>query len=65
MKQLTLGDIAEACNGQYIGDKSKLATAVKNVVIDSRLAQEGSLFVAIKGERTDGHLYIEKAYKPK
>ncbi|MBQ3692264.1 MAG: UDP-N-acetylmuramoyl-tripeptide--D-alanyl-D-alanine ligase, partial [Clostridia bacterium] len=63
MKQLTLGDIAEACNGQYIGDKSKLATAVKNVVIDSRLAQEGSLFVAIKGERTDGHLYIEKAYK--
>lgn len=63
MKLLTLGDIAEACGGQYIGEKSKLTTAVKSVVIDSRLVTEGSLFVAIKGERTDGHLYIEKAYE--
>ena len=63
MKLLTLGDIAEACGGEYIGEKSKLTTAVKSVVIDSRLVEEGSLFVAIKGERTDGHLYIEKAYE--
>ena len=63
MKQLTLGDIAEACKGQFIGEKSKLTAAVKNVVIDSRLVEEGSLFVAIKGERTDGHLYINKAFE--
>ncbi len=63
MKLLTLGDIAEACGGEYIGEKSKLTTPVKSVVIDSRLVEEGSLFVAIKGERTDGHLYIEKAYE--
>ena len=63
MKLLTLGDIAEACGGQFVGDKSKLTQAVKSVVIDSRLVEEGSLFVAIKGERTDGHLYINKAYE--
>lgn len=63
MKPFTLGEIAEACGGQYIGDKSKLTATVKNVVIDSRLVEEGSLFVAIKGERTDGHLYINKAYE--
>ena len=63
MKQLTLGDIAQACSGEYIGDRSKLLSTVSNVVIDSRLVTDGSLFVAIKGERTDGHLYIGKAYE--
>ncbi|MDC7220181.1 MAG: UDP-N-acetylmuramoyl-tripeptide--D-alanyl-D-alanine ligase [Spirochaetales bacterium] len=32
---------------------------VSSVVIDSRQAREGSLFVALSGERTDGHRYIE------
>lgn len=62
MKPLTLGDITEACGGQFIGNKSKLLSTIKSVVIDSRLAEDGSLFVAIKGERTDGHLYVQKAY---
>ena len=31
------------------------------VVIDSREAQPGSLFVALRGERTDGHRYVEDA----
>lgn len=63
MKLLTLGDAAEACGGKYFGEKPMMTSAIKNVVIDSRLAEEGSLFVAIKGERTDGHLYINKAYE--
>ncbi len=63
MKAFTLMDIAEACRGEYIGDKSLLTQCVSSVVIDSRLVQKGSLFVAIKGERTDGHLYAEKAYE--
>lgn len=29
-----------------------------NIVFDSRKVEEGSLFVAIRGERTDGHRYI-------
>ncbi len=62
MKEFTLGEIAKSCGGKFIGDRSHLLDTVTNVVIDSRKVTEGSLFVAIKGERTDGHLYIDKAY---
>ena len=31
--------------------------------IDSRKIQQGDTFVAIKGYKTDGHNYIEKAIK--
>lgn len=34
---------------------------VKNVCFDSRKVQPGSLFVAIKGTQSDGHVFIEKA----
>ena len=34
---------------------------VNRVVLDSREADEGSVFVAIKGQKTDGHEFIEKA----
>lgn len=33
-----------------------------HVCIDSRQAREGSLFVALPGERTDGHLYVAQAF---
>ncbi len=38
------------------------AIKVTDVVIDSRQAKEGSLFVALPGERVDGHNYIQKAF---
>ncbi len=62
MKEFTLGEIAKACGGKFVGDRSRLLDTISGVVIDSRKVTEGCLFVAIKGERTDGHLYIEKAY---
>lgn len=62
MKEYTLGEIAKACGGKFIGDRARLLDTISNVVIDSRKVTDGSLFVAIRGERTDGHLYIEKAY---
>ena len=34
---------------------------VKDVQIDSRKVSEGTLFVAIRGEKTDGHQFIDKA----
>jgi UDP-N-acetylmuramoyl-tripeptide--D-alanyl-D-alanine ligase len=33
------------------------------VAIDSRQVKQGSLFVCLKGERQDGHNYIESAFK--
>jgi UDP-N-acetylmuramoyl-tripeptide--D-alanyl-D-alanine ligase len=34
---------------------------VTNVVVDSREVTPGALFVALRGERTDGHLYLQDA----
>lgn len=39
--------------------------SIYSVVIDSRKAEEGSLFVALKGAQNDGHDYIEKAIENK
>lgn len=36
---------------------------ITNVAIDSRDCTENTLFVAIRGERTDGHEYIQSAVK--
>ena len=33
-------------------------TDIVNVVTDSRIAKEGDLFIAIKGEKNDGHLFV-------
>ena len=34
---------------------------IKSVEFDSRKVVEGSLFIAIKGENIDGHMFIDKA----
>ena len=50
--------VADACKGKLIYEGAK---KVKSAVIDSRKVSEGDLFVAIVGERTDGHLYLTSA----
>ena len=64
MLKLTQGasgaSIALACGGELIYEGNKLSS---HAVIDSRKADKGSIFVAIKGERTDGHLYITSSAK--
>jgi UDP-N-acetylmuramoyl-tripeptide--D-alanyl-D-alanine ligase len=40
-----------------------LDRAISSVVIDSRQASAGALFVALPGERTDGHLFVEDAFR--
>ena len=34
---------------------------VTGIQMDSRLVEEGNMFVAVKGTQTDGHAYIDKA----
>jgi UDP-N-acetylmuramoyl-L-alanyl-D-glutamate--2,6-diaminopimelate ligase len=41
-----------------VGDRDR---AVRAVEIDSRRVRPGALFVAVRGDRTDGHLYIRDA----
>ena len=62
MKDFTLAEIAKACNGEYVGDESLKNTRITSVERDSRQVKNGSLFLAIKGERVDGHDFIEKCF---
>lgn len=59
MKNLTLENLARICHGVYCGSGEQQNMEVKSIVSDSRQAQPGSLFVAIPGERVDGHTFIE------
>ena len=52
---MMLGDLARAMDGRlHPGFES---ARVGSVIIDSRQASPGSLFFALRGERTDGHEY--------
>lgn len=53
---MRLGDLAEAVGG-WVSPVSALRS-VSECVIDSRKAGEGSLFFALPGTRTDGHLFV-------
>jgi UDP-N-acetylmuramoyl-tripeptide--D-alanyl-D-alanine ligase len=57
---LTLGTIFEALMGHPFEGITQVIT---DAAIDSRLVIPGSLFVAIKGERVDGHEFIEEAIR--
>ena len=63
MKNLTLEHIADCCHGTYIGTGEQRGFEVTGVVIDSRKVEAGNLFVAIKGERVDGHTFIDAVYE--
>ncbi len=58
---LTIKEIADCCGGKFSGDGSVLEKKITTVVIDSRKAIQGSLFIAIKGENTDGGNFIPAA----
>lgn len=54
------GKIAGILRGKLYGSK---AVPFKGCAIDSRRIGEGEAFVAIRGENTDGHAYIGKAFE--
>ena len=58
--KLTLGQIADWIHAE--GDFSTHAEAV-GYSIDSRTVNAGELFFAVRGERMDGHDYVEAALK--
>jgi UDP-N-acetylmuramoyl-tripeptide--D-alanyl-D-alanine ligase len=61
MIPLPLARIAEITSGALTGMADPGAVVRGPVVIDSRAAGPGSLFVAIKGERADGHDFARQA----
>ena len=62
MIPLTLEEIAITVNGTLLGADAARQHTVTNVITDSRLARDGSLFVPIKGARADGHDFIAQVF---
>lgn len=63
MKNMSLIQISRACGGQYIGAEACKLQEVSGVVIDSRKVEPGFLFIAVKGERVDGHSFIPAVFQ--
>lgn len=63
MKNMTLQNIAKAVGGKLLYAQGKEEELVTGVVLDSRKVEPGFLFVAAKGERVDGHSFIEAVSK--
>ena len=60
-RMFTLIEIASATGGRLL--RGEPSTVVSGVSIDSRTIRPGELFVAIKGDRFDGHEYIYDALR--
>jgi UDP-N-acetylmuramoyl-tripeptide--D-alanyl-D-alanine ligase len=58
MKEMIASDVSRAVDGQLAADGNII---IRSVSTDSRSLEPGCLFVAIRGERFDGHSYIREA----
>lgn len=63
MKNMTLKEIAVACKGIYYGDDESYYKEVSSVTIDSRKIEKDCLFIAIRGTRVDGHMFIPQSIR--
>ena len=57
---LLVSEAADSCGGQVYGPDGDFPS---EVVVDSRDVRNGSVFVAMKGDRTDGHLFLKQAFE--
>jgi len=61
MVAFTVAEAVSACGGKYAGAENILKMNITDVVIDSRKAVPGCLFVPVRGERHDGHDFLGAA----
>lgn len=59
MKGMTPEAMAAACGGRLLNCTKILGQEVTAIVTDSRKITPGCAFVAIKGERADGHAFVK------
>lgn len=58
MRPRRLSELAHAVGGTLVGED----VTVSAVVVDSRVAEPGALFVAVRGEHADGHDFVGDAF---
>lgn len=61
MQPLPLNTLLSAVRGEAIGFDGRVQ--IERIVTDSRQAAAGDLFWALRGERADGHDYVEEALR--
>jgi UDP-N-acetylmuramoyl-tripeptide--D-alanyl-D-alanine ligase len=57
---LTVGKLIEAITGKEF---DRLVMPITDVVIDSRQVKPGALFIALPGEKVDGHDFVNPAFE--
>ena len=61
MFQISLDKLAKVTGGEILPGPSAGDQVIRGISIDSRNIDKGSLFVAIPGERFDGHQFVRQA----
>lgn len=62
MARLTLERIQTITSARFLlGEPQRLRAAVRDVCTDSRTLRDGDVFIALKGERFDGHEFVQQA----
>ncbi|GAB6181885.1 UDP-N-acetylmuramoyl-tripeptide--D-alanyl-D-alanine ligase [Desulfotomaculum defluvii] len=59
MLTYTVREIAEVTGGTLL--QGNPATVIRGATTDSRKAKNGEIFIALRGQRVDGHDYVSKA----
>ena len=59
---IRLDDLLAAVGGRLIGSGER-AVSISGASVDSRHVTPGSLFVALRGERVDGHAFVSDALR--
>lgn len=62
LKNMTLENIAKACNGEYFGEESLKSECITGAEKDSRLIEDGFLYIPFVGARVDGHDFINQVF---
>lgn len=63
MRHMTFANIQKACGGELHALADVCNIEATSVVVDSRKVTTGGIFIATKGERVDGHDFIEEVYE--
>ncbi|MBR3024222.1 MAG: UDP-N-acetylmuramoyl-tripeptide--D-alanyl-D-alanine ligase [Oscillospiraceae bacterium] len=63
MRSMTLKEIASACGGRLVSSENANELTINDITIDSRTVKEGSLYIPIKGQRFDGHDFIDQVFE--
>ncbi len=61
--KLSIENIINAIDGKVLNPHYKADSGIAGISIDTRTINENDLFIAIKGERYDGHDFINEALK--